>query len=91
MDNLAYSMAELCHSKLIRDVGWKGIPVNYCMREVCILVIIFERRDLPVCRDFPTFLNQGLGPFHLGNSVRRYSKIQNWEILGQIFMKFLPK
>ena len=28
--------------------AWRSILVNYCTKEACILVIIFESRDLPV-------------------------------------------
>ena len=28
--------------------AWRSILVNYCTKEACILVIIFQSRDLPV-------------------------------------------
>ena len=35
-------MTELCHSRLNRDVKWRGVPVDYGAGKECVLVIVFE-------------------------------------------------
>ena len=49
MNYPADSTAKLCQGGKGQYVGREGVPVDYCSREKCEPVIVFESLDLSVC------------------------------------------